>query len=363
MPVDETLLDRIYEAASVPERWPEVLEALAAVAGAQAGALVAYRGRDPVGHTSSRLYRDGYDDYFRNGIDIVNVRPLRHFERQYPGFLSDLEVQSADELAGDEIYRRFLHPHGLQWTAGTTVMTPTNDILVIDVAREVGSAPFDRASLEALDEYRPHVARASLLSARLGLRAASDMTDAMQLLGLPAIALDGVGKAVAMNSLAEELDGRVIIGGFDRIALAHASADSLLAAALPDARSGTVRSIPLPPSEGQPALILHILPIRGVGHDIFSTAKSLLLVTDVTAPEAPTQELLAGLFDLTPAEARVARALATGLPLDRVAAEFGVSVQTIRNQLGSVFHKTGTSRQVELLRLIAGTAPLRRPTP
>lgn len=360
MAVDETLLDRIYEAASAPEYWPGVLEAIAAVAGAQAGALVAYRGREPVGHTSSSLYRDGYDHYFRDGIDIVNVRPLRHFERQYPGFLSDLEIQSPEELAADEIYNRFLHPHGLRWTAGTTIMTPTNDILVIDVARAHGQPPFERAALDALDAYRPHIARASLLSARLGLRAASDMTDAMQLLGLPAIALGATGRVVAMNGLAEDLDGRVMTGGFDRIGLAHSAADGLLSGALADARSGAVRSIPLPPSDGQPALIVHLLPIRGVGHDVFSMAKSLLLVTDVTAPEAPTQELLAGLFDLTPAEARVARALASGMPLDRVATEFGVSVQTVRNQLGAVFHKTGTSRQVELLRLISGAAALRR---
>jgi DNA-binding CsgD family transcriptional regulator len=360
MAVDEALLDRIYEAASVPEHWPAVLESLAAVAGAQAGALVAYRGREPIGHTSSRLYREGYDDYFSNGLEIENVRPLRAFERQYPGFLADLEVQSPEELAGDEIYRRFLHPHGLQWTAGTVVLSPTNDILVIDVARSTGNAPFDRASLEALDEYRPHMARASLLSARLGLQVASDMTDAMQLLGLPGIALDGLGRIVAMNTLAEGLDSRVQSRGFDRIGLAHGPADALLTQALVDAQAGTVRSIPLPPGEGQPALILHLLPIRGSGLDIFSAARNLLLVTDVTAPEAPTQELLAGLFDLTPAEARVARALASGLPLDRVATEFGVSVQTVRNQLGAVFHKTGTSRQVELLRLISGAAALRR---
>ena len=42
------------------------------------------------------------------------------------------------------------------------------------------------ALLEAIDQYRPHVARASLMASRLGLRAASGMTDAMQLLGLPA---------------------------------------------------------------------------------------------------------------------------------------------------------------------------------
>ena len=66
MTLDEDLLDRIYEAAAIPEYWPEVLEKLAAIAGAQAGALVAYRGREPIGHTSSRLYREGYDDYFSN---------------------------------------------------------------------------------------------------------------------------------------------------------------------------------------------------------------------------------------------------------------------------------------------------------
>ena len=360
MTLNEDLLDRIYEAAAIPEYWPEVLEALAAIAGAQAGALVAYRGREPAGHTSSRLYREGYDDYFTNGIEIENVRPLRALERQYPGFLSDLEVQSREELERDEIYNRFLHPHGLQWTAGTLILSPSGDLLVVDVARATGEAPFDRAALEAIDQYRPHLARASLMASRLGLRAASDMTDAMQLLGLPAIALTGNGRAVAMNALAEALDGRVMTGGLDRVTLGHSSADMLLSQALEDARGGTVRSIPLPAADGQPALIVHVLPITGSARDIFAAAKSLMLVTDVTAPEAPTQELLAGLFDLTPAEARVARALASGLPLDQVAAEFGLSVQTIRNQLAAVFHKTGTSRQVELLRLIAGSAPLRR---
>lgn len=359
MTLDEGLLDRIYEAGAIPELWPAVLEALAPVAGAQAGALVAYRGREPTGFLASPRYREGYDDYFRNGLEIVNVRPLRALERQHPGFLSDLEVQSPDELERDEIYRRFLHPHGLQWTAGSIILSPSSDILLVDVAKSLGQAPFDRASLEALDAYRPHLARASLVSARLGLRAAANMTHAMQLLGLPAIALDGTGRALAMNPLAETLDGRILMRSFDRIGLNYVAADGLLLRALSDVRAGTTRSIPLPAADGHPALIVHLLPITGAAHDIFTAARSLLLVTDVTAPEAPTQELLAGLFDLTPAEARVARALASGLPLDRVATEFGVSVQTIRNQLAGVFHKTGTNRQVELLRLLAGSTPLR----
>ena len=361
MILNEDLLDRIYEAAAIPEYWPNVLEELAAIAGGQAGALVALRAGAAAGYTSSRLYEAAYDDYLRHGAGLANIRPLRALERQYPGFLADLEVQSAEELAADEIYNRFLHPHGLRWTAGTVMVSPGSDLLMVDVARANGEPPFDRPSLEALDLYRPHLARAALLAARLGLRAARNMAQAMQLLGLPAIALGRTGNVVAMNALAEHLDGRVLTRGADRIAFDHRATDALLARTLKETGTGAARSLPLPAAGGQPAMIVHLLPLVGAAHDIFAAARSLMLITEVTAPEAPSQELLAGLFDLTPAEARVARALASGLSLDRVAAESGLSVQTIRNQLAAVFHKTGTSRQVELLRLIAGSAPLRRP--
>ena len=85
-----------------------------------------------------------------------------------------------------------------------------------------------------------------------------------------------------------------------------------------------------------------------------------MLITEVAVPDAPTAELLSGLFDLTPAEARVARALATGLSIEDTARRFGVSMQTVRNQLRAVFIKTATTRQSELLSLLAGSTPFRR---
>src|SRR5690606_16031134 len=142
MILDEHLLDRIYEAAAIPEYWPDVLEKLATIAGAQAGALVAFRGTEPLGHTSSSRYREGYDDFFLNGRNIVNLRLLKALERQYPGFLSDLELQTPEELASDEIYNRFLHPHGFDWTAGTVILSPSGDSLVVDIARASSVEPF-----------------------------------------------------------------------------------------------------------------------------------------------------------------------------------------------------------------------------
>jgi len=57
-------------------------------------------------------------------------------------------------------------------------------------------------------------------------------------------------------------------------------------------------------------------------------------------------------FTLTQAEARLCHALADGLTIRDYCGEWHVAVSTARSQLRSVFAKTATRRQSELLRLI-----------
>ncbi len=66
----------------------------------------------------------------------------------------------------------------------------------------------------------------------------------------------------------------------------------------------------------------------------------------------PTLEALGQIYGLTPAEAEVVQLLAKGLPLDEIAADRGISLNTVRSHLKHVFSKTGTSRQGELLGLV-----------
>ena len=54
-------------------------------------------------------------------------------------------------------------------------------------------------------------------------------------------------------------------------------------------------------------------------------------------------------FHLTQAEAQLASQLASGDPLDTICDRLGIAKETGRNQLKSVFAKTGTSRQAELV--------------
>ena len=58
-------------------------------------------------------------------------------------------------------------------------------------------------------------------------------------------------------------------------------------------------------------------------------------------------------FDLTPAEAGVAVAIAAGRSVEKIAAERSCAVATVRSQLRSLFAKTGTRSQADLVSALA----------
>ncbi|WP_245497881.1 helix-turn-helix transcriptional regulator, partial [Mesorhizobium sp. M7A.F.Ca.CA.001.08.2.1] len=99
--------------------------------------------------------------------------------------------------------------------------------------------------------------------------------------------------------------------------------------------------------------VIHLLPLRRAAHEIFSGADILVAATAMSASApVPSPSLLAGLFDLTPAEARLAASLAQGRPLKEAAASSNVTVKTSRTYLERIFAKTGTRQQSQLVALL-----------
>jgi DNA-binding CsgD family transcriptional regulator len=72
----------------------------------------------------------------------------------------------------------------------------------------------------------------------------------------------------------------------------------------------------------------------------------------------PSEARLRQLFDLTPAEARLARGLARGDALEEVAGELNIKMTTARSQLASIFSKTQTRRQAGLVAILIRLAHL-----
>lgn len=84
-----------------------------------------------------------------------------------------------------------------------------------------------------------------------------------------------------------------------------------------------------------------------------------VMITDPTKASAPTMRAIAMLYGLTPAEARLASCIISGSTPEEVAAQTGVKITTIRSQLSSLFAKTQTRRQAELVRLFSSVPALR----
>lgn len=79
---------------------------------------------------------------------------------------------------------------------------------------------------------------------------------------------------------------------------------------------------------------------------------AVVFIADADRPIGIHPEVLARLYDLTPAEAILAEGLANGRDLNSLSGELGVSRNTLRSQLQSVFSKTHTNRQAELVKMI-----------
>lgn len=99
---------------------------------------------------------------------------------------------------------------------------------------------------------------------------------------------------------------------------------------------------------GQRPLIVQALPLGFATHRIVT----MLIMHDLEyAPHLP-EGRLSLIFGLTKAEARLAARLALGESLEQAAGALGISIGTARNQVKSIFGKTETSRQAELVALL-----------
>ena len=78
----------------------------------------------------------------------------------------------------------------------------------------------------------------------------------------------------------------------------------------------------------------------------------LLILNDSRQHRVAPASQLCELFDLSPAEGRLAHALGCGSSLEQHAAANCVSINTVRSQLRQVLDKTGHSRQQDLVRML-----------
>jgi DNA-binding CsgD family transcriptional regulator len=353
------LVDRIYECAFVPDLWPEILAKLTHLGGALSGWLCISNGSVLGWAASSEEARADLRPLMESGWITRSDRYNRQLRAKQTGFIPDRTLYSSlEEMQNDPAYRDMLYPRGMGWAAGTAMALPTGDEMLIALERAYDKGSPSSAEIATLNEVHPHLARASFVAARMQLERAQVASQTLALLGIPALVFADNGKILAANQLIETLSGFIAWRTKDQIALMDAGADALLRDAIATADQDdtpNVRSFPV--RHAGAAMIAHVVPIRGSARDIFSRCAAMLMLTPVTRPEAPPIELIRSLFDLTPAEARVARGLAAGQTVKIIAADSGTSANTVRTHVNAVLTKTGYSRQSDVVALLNGLRP------
>jgi DNA-binding CsgD family transcriptional regulator len=356
----EQLLDDIYEAAVIPELWPNLLHSIAKTTKAEGGVLFAADIHENVTGVASAGLQELVSGFVSDGWMRRNSRPVRCLEKQLTGFIGDYDLFSDAEMDQDPLYA-YLRHKGYGWCSGMLAPLPTGDVVVVNFERAYRNGAFSRSDLRWLNQIRPHLTRSALMANRIGLEKARAATSALNVVNLAAGVVKR-GRLYAANLLLQSFIPSVILDNRKAVSLTNAGANKILQNALSSSQrsSGEILSIPIPGTTPLCANIIHLIPLKKGARDLFWSADFLIVLTPITPGTAPAAQILQGLFDLTPAEAKLANGLASGVRLEDLAEKLGVKTSTLRTQLKSVFLKAGVQRQAELVSLLV-SQPVKLP--
>jgi|SRR5579884_1286479 len=351
---------RLGDAAVDPAIWPEIMQEICTAAGARGAVLLQADVRtSDVPRTASV---DEYvQSYFAEGWHMRDIRAERCVPRLMAGekVLLDQDIVTPDEIRRVGLYRESLVPHGLQWFAAVGFRAGAA-LWGLTIQRTNAEGSFSSQDKGALSHLSDRLSETATLSKAVGQAALAGMTNALDLIGQPALAIDRLGCVLDANASAQSIFGDQFGLRNRRLCLCDAAAKAALDRLIermqttPDTDALGTESIVVR-RRGKRPLLVRVLPVAAAARGPFLGARALLTVMDLQTRPAADCALLAQAFGLSPAEARLAALVATGASPAEAAAELGIVRETARNQLKAVFVKTDTHRQSELVALLART--------
>jgi DNA-binding CsgD family transcriptional regulator len=294
--------------------------------------------------------------YFRDGWCERDIRYSALKALLEGNVIDDLDFISPDEMKRAPYYQEFLAPTGLRWFGGLPVRVG-DQVWCLSIQRSVDQDPFSPEEKQKLKQLSRRLSSAAALARALGFAASSAALEAFDLSNTAVALLNAKGEVARTNCAADRLLAGDLQVRQGRICSTDQAANDSLNRALRELLWKASGASLLPPAtlprKDKRPVLAYPVKLSKLSASYFAECHAAIVLVDTDARRRTPETTLRGAFLLTRAEARLASHLASGDPLDSVCDRLGIAKETGRNQLKSVFAKTGTSRQAELVLLIA----------
>lgn len=365
------LIGDIYDAALDPTLWPDTLTKIADFTGGQAAGIFskdsATRG-GRASHTAGiapeyvQLYEDAY-------ATVDPMAPLL--------FVGIEEVTSTtdfiayDDFREGRFYQEWARPQGWVDAASAVLDKSMTSFDFLSIVRHETRGLVDDEMSMRLRLITPHVRRAVAVGKAIDLRhdEAATFGDILDGLSAGVFFVDASSRLVHANTAGRAIlmDQDFLYSARDRLVARDAEIDEALSALFVAAAKGDAAvgvggiAMPLVSRDGE-RYVAHVLPLTsGSGRraGISKPAIAALFVHKAAMETPSLPDTIVRHYALTPTELRVLLSIIDVGGAPEVAEALGIGPGTVKTHLARLYQKTGTGRQADLVKLVAGfSSPL-----
>lgn len=266
------------------------------------------------------------------------------------------EHVTADGTTSRPSYQDFLATTGLRWFAEIRIQCG-DELWCLSVQRSARQTPFSSQEKYQLAQLSQGLSKAAAATRALGSATTNAALNAFEVSDTAVLLVDRFGKVIRFNHSAERMIEEDLAIWRGRLVVKDQSASRSVEQALLELlweRDTPLAAIPLP-REGRRPLLVHPIKLPSMSANALAECQAIAILTDPDKRWIPAETTLRASFGFTAAEAKLAARVASGAALYSVTDSLGISKETGRSQLKSIFAKAGVHRQAELVAMMGST--------
>ncbi|MDO6822586.1 helix-turn-helix transcriptional regulator [Marinobacter sp. 1_MG-2023] len=359
LPNEPELIQCLYEALQHQAGFHDFLAMLSRSVNGCAAQLSFIR-RTPI--ALEHIWHAGLSDeflgwYLDNNM-IAHDAVTSHAITQQPGVFNSALPLLEQGPPGDD-YERWESDQNMLDSAWLVVDASDTHIILLTIQRTVAQGPYLPEELEAMNRLVPFVRQTVSLAQTFHQHPSTEqsLSAIVELIPEAAFVLNNRGMVVLANQRGDQLleSERCLAIRSQRFCFQSDVTQKMFFRTITRASDAAIgggvarpETLVINRDSGSPL----VMSIRPLEYNELLTAGVLITVIGSDARVFPDAGAIAEFFALSPVEAEVCEDLVTGLSLKDIAEKRCKSESTIRSYLKQIFHKTGQTRQGQLISTI-----------